>query len=193
VALIIATGAVLIQALDPNDPITISKSVTPFDVVIPGEEYPDDFTICIKVPADDDQVEYTLELKKKPLDPDDPDQGDFPDMRPYMTVRRDPLETDSEPDGNDFAGGTDTDALGKLVKSDGDVCDRWLVTLTAPHCRGAYNPATDPQGGAATPIPCLTEEPTDDPQTWITGSALGADVEITVTNTVPPPSPTPPP
>lgn len=169
VALIIATGSVLIQALDPGDPISVSKSVIPFDVVIPGEEYPDDFEICIQNPVAGDHVDYTLTLTEKPL---------VPDMRPFLVVEADDAG-EPDPQANGPAG--DYNAAGELDNDGGDVCDTWQTTLTAPHCEGAYNPYTDPQGGGATPIPCLTEKPTSDPQTWITGSALGAEVEISAT------------
>jgi hypothetical protein len=172
VALIIATGSVLISALGSGDPISIYKSVIPFNVVIPGEEYPDDFTICIQDPVPGDHVDYTLTLSEKPL---------VPDMRPFLVVvADDPTEPDPLADGG--ASPPDYDAAGELDEgSRDDECDTWQTTLTAPHCEDAYNPYTDPQGGGATPIPCLTEKPTSDPQTWITGSALGAEVEINAT------------
>lgn len=183
VALIIATGSVVIQALGPGDPITISKSVIPFDVVIPGEEYPDDFEICIKDPVDGDHVDYDLTLTEKPLDPNDPSAGDFPDMRAFLVVQADDLNELPDPLADGGASPPDYNAAGKLDNDSGDVCDTWHTTLTAPHCEGAYNPYTDPQGNGGT-VPCDVEKPTSDPQTWITGSALGAEVEINAT--VPP-------
>ena len=65
-----------------------------------------------------------------------------------------------------------------------DDCDRWLVTLTAPHCEGAYNPMTDPQGSGVT-IPCQVDKPTTDPQDWSEGSDLGAQVGIEVSAVLP--------
>ncbi len=177
VLLIVGTGSIVINALSPGDPITVSKDLSAFGIVLPGEAYPDDFEICIKDAEPGDEVDYTLTLNP---------QGSLPDMRPFLVVVRDPAESDAETDAE--ADGTAGDYLaeGNLDKDANDECDKWLITLTAPHCQGSYNPATDPQGNGAT-TPCIQQTPTADPQTWITGSVLGAEVEINVTGTVPPP------
>lgn len=177
VLLIVGTGSMVIQALSPSDPISVTKDVIPFGVVLPGEDYPDDFVICIKDPEAGDHVDYTLTLTVKPLDPG---PGNFPDMRPFLTMEADdPTETDPLADGP--AG--DYEAAGELDEgTSDDECDTWLVTLTAPHCEDFYNQFTDPQGSGAT-IPCQVDKGTSpDPQTWITGSALGAEVEINSTS-----------
>ncbi len=175
VLLIVGTGSIAINALNSDD-ITVTKTLIAFGLVLPGEDYPDDFKICIKNAVSGDEVDYTLTLNT---------QGSLPDMRPFLLVVRDPAELDTETDPE--ADGTVGDylATGDLDKDAGDLCDTWLITLTAPHCQGAYNPATDPQASGAT-IPCIQQKPTLDPQTWITGSALGAEVEINVTGTTPP-------
>ncbi len=166
VLLIVGTGSIVISALDTGDPIDFVQDID-FGVVLPGEDYPDNFDICIKDPAAGDHVDYTLVLNLK---------GSLTDMRPFLIVQADdPNETDPLADGP--AG--DYQAEGDL-DSPSDECDAWQVTLTAPHCEEAYNPFTDPQGNPAT-IPCQVDEPTPDPQTWSEGSDLGAEMEINVT------------
>lgn len=169
VLLIVGTGSIVISALDTRDPIDFVQDID-FGVVLPGEDYPDDFDICIKNPAAGDHVDYTLTLNLK---------GSLPDMRPFLIVQADPpTEVDSVADGG--ATPPDYEAAGELDEGTGDLCDKWLVTLTAPHCEEAYNPFTDPQASGAT-IPCDVDEPTPDPQTWSEGSDLGADLKIEMT------------
>jgi hypothetical protein len=175
VLLIVGTGSIVISALSTSDPIYLVQDID-FGVVLPGEDYPDDFEICIKDPATGDHVDYTLTLTEKPLDPGDPDGDKFPDMRPFLVAQSDP-PTEVDPLADGPAG--DYQAEGDL-DSPGDECDSWTVTLTAPHCEEAYNQFTDPQGNGAT-IPCDVDEPTPDPQTWSEGSDLGAELEINVT------------
>ncbi len=166
VLLIVGTGSIVISALNTSDPINLVQDID-FGVVLPGEVYPDDFEICIKDAATGDHVDYTLVLNLK---------GSLTDMRPFLIVQADdPNEADPLADGP--AG--DYQAEGDL-DSPGDECDSWQVTLSAPHCEGAYNPFTDPQGSGAT-IDCDVDEPTPDPQTWSEGSDLGAEMEINVT------------
>ena len=172
VLLIVGTGSIVIQALSPGDPITVIQNLSTFGVVVPGEDYPDDFEICIKEADPGDEVDYTLTLNP---------QGSLPDMRPFLVVVRDPAELDDETDAEADGTAGDYAAAGHLDKDAADECDKWLITLTAPHCEEAYNPYTDPQASGAT-IDCIQQKPTLDPQTWITGSALGAEVEIIVTN-----------
>ena len=179
VLLIVGTGSMVIQALNTGDPINVVQGIG-FGVVVPGEDYPDNFEICIKEPATGDHVDYTLTLREKPLDPLDPDGDKFPDMRPFLVVEADGLtEVDSVADGG--ATPPDYEAEGDL-DSPGNECDAWQVTLTAPHCEGAYNPFTDPQGSDAT-IDCDVDEPTPDPQTWSEGSDLGAELKIKASGT----------
>lgn len=166
VILIINGGSLTARALDPNDPIDVVDGVVDFGVVVPGQTYADDFTVCIRNPASGDRVDYGLALTERLLDPG---SGSFPDMRPFLDVDRDPSEPDLGPDT--LAGATLEEGV--------DDCDRWLLTLTAPHCEGAYSLATDSQGNAVT-IPCQVDKPTDDPQTWSEGSDLGAKVGIEV-------------
>ncbi len=165
VLLIVGTGSIVISALNTGDPINLVQDVD-FGVVVPGEDYPDDFDICIKDPLPGDHADYTLTLNLK---------GSLTDMRPFLVARADdPTEVDPVADGpaGDYQGEGDLD-------SPDDECDSWRVTLTAPHCEGAHNPFTDPQGSDAT-VPCDVEKPTPDPQTWSEGSDLGAEMEIDV-------------
>jgi hypothetical protein len=163
VLLIVGTGSIVISALNTGDPINFVQDIE-FGVVLPGEDYPDDFEICIKDPAAGDHVHYTLILNLK---------GSLVDMRPFLVAQADGLtEVDSVADGT--VG--DYQAEGDLDAPD-DVCDAWQVTLTAPHCEGAHNPFTDPQGSDAI-ITCDVDKPTPDPQTWSEGSDLGAELWI---------------
>ncbi len=166
VLLIVGTGSIVISALDTGDPIDFVQDID-FGVVLPGEDYPDNFDICIKDAEAGDHVDYTLVLNLK---------GSLTDMRPFLIVQADdPNETDPLADGP--AG--DYQAEGDL-DSPSNECDGWQVTLSEPHCEGAHNPFTDPQGSDAT-IACDVDEPTPDPQTWSEGSDLGAEMEINVT------------
>jgi hypothetical protein len=163
---IVAAGSIRVSALDSTDSIVIAQDVSPFGIVIPGVTYTDSFEVCIGERAPGGQFNYSLAFYEMPVDSD---PRDFQDMRPFLEVVRDRSEPDAE-------GDTLTRATLEAAVDD---CDRWQITLTAPHCEGAYNSITDPQGSGVT-IPCQVDRPTSDPQSWTEGSDLGARLGIEV-------------
>ncbi len=158
------TPSIAVTAVELLNSLIINTDIN-FGTVFPGETVSDDFQLCLSDPST--SLTYDIALLLKPLDPD---PGDFPDMRPYMVVERDPAEADSDPDSADGRVG-DYVAAGSLDGPAGDTCDRWIVTLDVPHFESEYNPDTDPQGGSHGILPSDA-----DPDGW----DLGADVEITV-------------
>ena len=154
VSIVIGTGSVVVGAMTV-EPASLVRDIGTFGVVVPGEEYSSDFEVCIQ---GGDPIDYVITLVQA---------DSLPDMTPFLDVIRDPAETDVVPDN--LADAT--------VGTGDDECDKWLVTFTAPHCRGAYNPGTDPQGNGAT-IACQVEKPSPDPQTWSEGALTGAQLRI---------------
>ncbi|MCH8346468.1 MAG: hypothetical protein IIC87_06015 [Chloroflexi bacterium] len=104
VLLIVGTGSIAINALSTGDPINLVQDID-FGIVVPGEDYPDDFEICIKDAASGDKVDYTLTLNP---------QGSLPDMRPFLVVVRDPAELDDETDAEADGTAGDYEAAGDL-------------------------------------------------------------------------------
>jgi hypothetical protein len=105
--------------LNGNRPtaLTINTDVE-FGTVFPGETDQGEFIVHLNDseigPGPFTRVEYHLVLATA---------AGFEDMAPYLTVLRDPAETDSE---------ADTVASASLDSTLSDVSDRWLVTLTLP-------------------------------------------------------------
>ncbi len=162
------TPSIVITAVELLNSILINTDID-FGTVFPGQTVSDDFVLCLADPST--SVTYDIDLQLKPLNPD---PGDFPDMRPYMIVERDPIETDSDPDSADGRIG-DYAASGSLdgLSVPPDECDRWIVTLDVPHFESEYNADTDPQGGSHGILPPDADS--------AVGYDLGADVQITVT------------
>lgn len=159
------TPSILVTAVELLNRLTINTDIN-FGTVFPGETVSKDFVLCLNDSST--SLTYDLDLHLKPLHDG---SGDFPDMRPYMTVQRDPAEADVEPDGS--ADGADTFASGSL--GPGDECDTWIVSLDVPHFESEYNAETDPQDGSHGILPADA-----DPDL---GYDLGADVQITVNGT----------
>jgi hypothetical protein len=164
--LIIATGSIRVSTLDSADSIILAQDVSSFGIVIPGVAYTDSFEVCIGERVPGGQFNYSLAFSEMPVDSD---PRNYQDIRPFLEVVRDRSEPDAERDT----------LTGATLEAAVDDCDRWQITLTAPHCEGAYNPITDPRGAGVT-IPCQVDKPTSDPQSWTEGSDLGARVEIEV-------------
>ncbi len=97
--------------------LTINTDIE-FGTVFPGEAVEGEFIVYLNDseigPGPFTRVEYHLVLATA---------AGFEDMAPYLTVVRDPAETDSE---------ADTAAAASVDSTLSDVGDRWLVTLTLP-------------------------------------------------------------
>lgn len=170
-----STPSIIVTAVELINSLTINTDID-FGTVFPGQTVSDYFELCLIDP--NSSLTYDIDLELKPLDPLDPPLGDFPDMRPYMTVERDPAEApETEPDGSADGRINDYEAEGSLDGPAGDECDKWIVTLYVPHFESEHNPETDPQGGSHGVLP---PEAVPDPDGW----DLGADVKIGVDGVV---------
>lgn len=93
-----------------------------FGTVFPGVAVTESFTI-----DSPDASGYTITLAA-------PDVAGVNDIRPYLTVEKDPAETDFD---GPVSGAPDYTGSGSF--SAGDLSDRWLVTFFVPLTKGDYD------------------------------------------------------
>jgi len=171
------TAPIHIEVLDPPDGLEINTDID-FGIVFPQTTRTDYFKVCVSKSwcgsSGQAKTDYKIVLERKPLACSGccHDPKYYPDLRPYLTVQRDPAETHepAEPDGtaNGIAG--DYIAQGHLDARAGDECDKWLVTMRVPVFRENYNPETDP----IPPDQVLLLPPEANPDGW----DLGADLKV---------------
>jgi hypothetical protein len=113
------------RAFEPNttqvidDQITVSSDVVDFGTAFPGERLTGNFTVLLVGTAT--QLSYDITLESNPS---------FEDIRPYLTVQKDPAEPDREPDRIASGPTGDYHASGNLSST--DTSDRWLVVIDVP-------------------------------------------------------------
>ncbi len=105
-----------------------------FGTVYPGQVLEDDFVVLLSesfLDTGNQALTYAIEPQPMPCpgdgsDPACPAGSDYPDITPYLTIVRDPLEGDPLADACCVASGA------FLNSKVGDTSDRWIVTFTAP-------------------------------------------------------------
>jgi hypothetical protein len=118
----------LVQSGGQGNLIYINTDIV-YGTVFPGEEIIDYFTVHL-IPNGTGTVTYTVNITANTT-------GSYLDMRPYLIVQKDSVESEDEP--NATANGTSGDwyASGNLTYGS-DTLDKWWVTFYVPDVLGDY-------------------------------------------------------
>jgi hypothetical protein len=169
------TAPTHIVVLELPDGLEINTDID-FGIVFPQTTRTDYFKVCLSKTwcgGGQAKTDYKIVLERKPLECGrwgcHPTEY-YPDLRPYLMVKRDPAENHEPPEPDGTAGGDDFIARGHLDDRAEDKCDKWLVTMNVPVFAENYNPDTDPIPWN----PFLVLPPEADPEGW----DLGADIQI---------------